>query len=205
MLNTPNAAQKSHHLYLNNQSRGKPCSKETLCCDSDLLDKSWVKVLWPVDPPASQSARTSSLWNEERNQCARKGLLLSGLSDSAERVEIFWNVIEAETCNIPFNQRWLRHLNIPVFLCQAHEDTEGRILIMISAAGWKPNTPGAAEAPFWFQSPQKSVHQQSLNHFITCCCGCVVTFLNQAVETNTYTYSQELAVMMKLNTVLYVF
>lgn len=76
--------------------------------DLDLLNHSRVRVLRPVDSSASQSARTSSLWNEERNQCAREGFLLSVLLDPAERVEILENMIEAETSNIPFNQ-WRLH------------------------------------------------------------------------------------------------
>lgn len=98
-----------------------------------------MKVLRPVDSSASQSACTSSVWNQERNQCARKRLFLSVLSDPAERVKIFRKTIEAETCNIPFNQcnytQCLRYL-FPVSFwvippCSPHpalEDPQKRVL-----------------------------------------------------------------------------
>lgn len=148
MLSSTNAAQYINHLWLKSWSRSKLAQRQQCwsCWDSDLLNHSRVRVLRPVDSSASHSVRTSSLWNEERNQCARKGLLLSVLSDPAERVEILGNMIEAETSNIPFNQ-WRLHpvSEIPVQFLLVYSSVlpprpwrnreEERILIMINATG----------------------------------------------------------------------
>lgn len=130
-----------------NQGIQMRCTFLSLSCssfgDSESWSYLWVKVLHFV---GSCSSDTSNLWNQGRNQCARKHLILSVMSAPTERATIFCNTSEAHAWNIPFRHcrctrslRWLVAESFWSILCfhtdPIFQQTQKQLLIKNDGTG----------------------------------------------------------------------